>query len=376
VRQANPERMIADEHEFHRPLQAIRWELNNAPWWWLDWRALQLISVSLEQRKHALIDGFLPDVQWRAIYSEALRLEATGQMEPGRRKGTSHITDDDADLMNRSDKLYQWTMLDDNMAYCGDADERAPSIGKFDAPARDALVNALKEGGNQIHPAVTARLSRTDLREKAMVTIYRASTRGRYQQHVDSHDAKFRQLSTLLYFNEGWEQGDGGENRLYFEGAFNTAVRTDTAPLANRLLLFWSGDDCPHEVLHTKKDRYASTIWYADAGLLVDDMMVHPLGLNERLADDHMKVVGHLQTAFPVAPLTFAEAMMRAGVPLEQAQRLDAVHAFLAYDRRPPHWVAWDNARSALEGLDPRTQDLLEAASQRLRVHRPQQELQ
>jgi len=283
-------------------------------------------------------------------------------MEPGRRKGTSHLTDDEADLMNREDLPYKWTMLDDNIAYCGDADGRAPSVGSFDTPARDALVSALKAGGAHVRPAVAARLARVDLREKAMVTVYRASTRGRYQQHVDSHDAKFRRLSTLLYFNQDWQPGHGGENRLFAEGALNTEVKADTAPLANRLLVFWAEDDCPHEVLHTWRDRYASTVWYADADVLVGDMLVHPLGMRDRVASDHMKIVGHLQTAFPVAPLTFADAMLRAGVPAEEARRLHAVHSFLAYDRRPPHWMAWDDAKSALEGSDPRIQELLPGA--------------
>lgn len=358
VRPADPQRTLAVEREYHGPLQALRRELGSVPRWWLDQRALALISLCLECEKHAVVDGFLQEHEWRDIRAEAQHLDRRGQMEPGRRKGTSHLNEDEADLMNRDDRPFKWTMLDDNIAYCGDADGRAPSVGQFDTPARDALVNALKAGGDHVRSSVTARLARVDLREKAMVTVYRASTRGRYQQHVDSHDAKFRRLSTLLYFNDSWEQGDGGENRLFFEGALNTAVRADTAPVANRLLLFWADDDCPHEVLHTQKDRYASTVWYADADLLVGDMLVHPLGLPRQLAEDHMKIVGHLQTAFPVAPLSFAEAMVRAGVPLDEGRRLHAVHSLLAYERRLPYWVAWDNAKSALEGSDPRICEL------------------
>mmetsp|Transcript_72542 Transcript_72542/g.200050 ORF Transcript_72542/g.200050 Transcript_72542/m.200050 type:complete len:605 (-) Transcript_72542:353-2167(-) len=359
VRLPDPERLRAVKMKYQEPLQAVRQALDGSAQWWLDPRALALISSALEHEKYAVVDGFLQDHEWRAIRAEVLRIDLAGQMEPGRKKGTNHLTDDEADLMNRNDRPYRWTMLDDNIAYCGDADSRAPGIGRYDTPARDALVTALRAGGDHVRPAVSARLSRVDLREKSMVTVYRASTRGRYQQHVDSHDAKFRRLSTLLYFNEGWEPGHGGENRLFVEGALSTQVKADTAPLANRLLLFWAEEDCPHEVLHTLKDRYASTVWYADADFLVGDMLGNPFGMKDRLAEDHMKIVGHLQTAFPVAPLTFAGAMVRAGVPSEEAHRLHAIHAFLAYDRRPPHWVAWDDAKSALEGTDPRVKDLL-----------------
>lgn len=355
----DPEKLRRVRVEYQDALQAIRRDLHSSPRWWLDPRALALISLALEREKYVVVDGFLQDREWRAIRSEALGIDRSGQMEPGRRKGTSHLNEDEVDLMNRDDRPYKWTMLDDNIAYCGDSDARAPSVGRFDTPARDSLVTALREGGGHVRPAVSARLARVDLREKAMVTVYRASTRGRYQQHVDSHDAKFRRLSTLLYFNEGWEPGDGGENRLFEAGAYSTQVKADTAPLANRLLLFWAEDDCPHEVLHTWKDRYAATVWYADADLLVGDMLGHPLGMQERAAEDHMKIVGHLQTAFPVAPLSFADAMARARVPLEESRRLHAVHSFLAHDRRPPHWIAWDDAKSALEGSDPRIRELL-----------------
>uniref|UniRef100_A0A7S4RB46 Fe2OG dioxygenase domain-containing protein n=1 Tax=Alexandrium monilatum TaxID=311494 RepID=A0A7S4RB46_9DINO len=359
VRPPDPETLRSVVRCYQEPLQAIRRELQSAPRWWLDPRALALISLALEHQKYIVIDGFLQDPEWRAILSEARSINHAGQMEPGRKKGTSHLAVDEADLMNRDDRPYRWTMLDDNIAYCGDGDSRAPSVGRYDTPARDALVTALQAGGSGTRPAVAARLASVHLREKAMVTVYRASTRGRYQQHVDSHDAKFRRLSTLLYFNEGWEPGDGGENRLFEAGAYNTQVKADTAPLANRLLVFWAEEDCPHEVLHTWKDRYAATVWYADADLLVGDMLGHPLGMRDRLAEDHMKIVGHLQTAFPVAPLAFADVMLRAGVPREEGRRLHAIHSLLAYDRRPPHWVAWDDAKSALEGSDSRIHELL-----------------
>lgn len=359
VRAANLERVLAVEFEYAKALQDLRRELGGAPRWWLDPRALALISGSLERESYAVVDNFLQDHEWRAIKAQAMQINSAGQMEPGRKKGTSHNMGVEEDLMNRNDRPLKWTMLDDNIAYCGDGDPRAPGV-RVDSAARDALVTALRAGGAGVRPAVASRLARVDLREKAMVTLYRASSRGRYQQHVDSHDARFRRLSTLLYFNEGWEAGDGGENRLFTEGALSVQVKVDTAPTANRLLVFWAEDDCPHEVLHTQRDRYASTIWYADADGLVDDMTGDgPRGLTQRLAEDHMKVVGHLQSSFPVAPLRFVDAMLRAGLPGGEAQRLHAVHAFLAYDRRPPHWISWDDGKRALQGSDARISELL-----------------
>jgi len=39
-------------------------------------------------------------------------------------------------------------------------------------------------------------------------------------------------------------------------------------PLAGRLLLFWSDARCPHEVMPAHADRYAVSVWYADASAL------------------------------------------------------------------------------------------------------------
>lgn len=353
---------LALDRDYLQPLQGIRNELGSRVRWWLEPRALALISESLERQQFVLIDGFLPEAEWRQMAEEAKRLNRNGHYEPGRKKGTSHLTEDDADLMNRDDRPLKWTMLDDNIAYCGDRDGRMPSVGRFHMPAMDTLVSALK-GGASVCASTSSRLARVDLREKAMVTVYRESTRGRYQQHVDSHDAKYRRLSTLLYMNEDWQPEDGGENRMFTEGALSTQAKHDTAPLANRAILFWAGDECPHEVMPTWRDRYACTVWYADADVLVRDMLGEPAGMAERVASDHMKVVGHLQTAFPVAPLDFQDTMLRAGVPSEEARRLHAVHSFLAYDVRPPHWMAQDDAKSALQGNDPRIRDYLPAAA-------------
>ena len=38
----------------------------------------------------------------------------------------------------------------------------------------------------------------------------------------------------------------------------------DVAPLYNRLVLFWSDARVPHEVLPSRVDRYALSIWYED----------------------------------------------------------------------------------------------------------------
>ncbi|CAK0900003.1 unnamed protein product [Prorocentrum cordatum] len=95
-----------------------------------------------------------------------------------------------------------------------------------------------------------------------MVACYPGEARGRYLRHCDT--GRGAALTAILYLNRGWSAEDGGQLRLYEEGFHNTQVRADVAPLAGRLLLFWATEECPHEVLPARRDRFAMTIWCRD----------------------------------------------------------------------------------------------------------------
>lgn len=85
-----------------------------------------------------------------------------------------------------------------------------------------------------------------------------------YQKHLDQFKGRNnRQLSYVLYLNKGWQQGDGGELRVFRENG-----DIDVAPLANRLILFKSGV-VEHEVLTTQTGRMSLTGW----------MLNNPVGL-------------------------------------------------------------------------------------------------
>ena len=95
-----------------------------------------------------------------------------------------------------------------------------------------------------------------------MVTCYPPGSR--YTKHVDNGGvaSNGRRLTTLIYMNEGWSPGDGGELAVYVKGG-KKRVR-DVEPTAGRLVLFWSDDRVPHEVLTSMRDRYTVTIWFFD----------------------------------------------------------------------------------------------------------------
>ena len=50
----------------------------------------------------------------------------------------------------------------------------------------------------------------------------------------------------------------------YAYGRDGEKIKAEVAPVAGRVLLFWSDFRVPHEVLPTHKERFAITLWYFD----------------------------------------------------------------------------------------------------------------
>lgn len=68
-----------------------------------------------------------------------------------------------------------------------------------------------------------------------------------------------RVLSTVLYLNPDWQEGDGGELRLYDEE--DVQVLETIAPQFGKLVLFLS-EKFPHEVLVAKRKRHSIAGWF------------------------------------------------------------------------------------------------------------------
>ncbi|MDZ7757123.1 2OG-Fe(II) oxygenase [Rhodohalobacter sp.] len=77
-----------------------------------------------------------------------------------------------------------------------------------------------------------------------------------YDRHLDQFNERSnRQITVLIYLNENWKKGDGGELVIYKEDQ-----EIVVEPIAKRLLLFKS-DLIEHEVLRTDVPRYSLTGW-------------------------------------------------------------------------------------------------------------------
>lgn len=87
-----------------------------------------------------------------------------------------------------------------------------------------------------------------------------------YKKHVDAFRGNRKQgqsnrvLSTVLYLNDAWRLGDGGELLLYAEDDANKVIET-ILPECGRLVIFLS-EKFPHEVLPAKRERKSIAGWF------------------------------------------------------------------------------------------------------------------
>ena len=80
-----------------------------------------------------------------------------------------------------------------------------------------------------------------------------------YERHLDQfRENDHRRLSVICYLNPDWDEGDGGQLRLFLpEGPL------DIYPLAGRLVCFRSSE-LEHEVLPASRNRLSLTGWMLD----------------------------------------------------------------------------------------------------------------
>ncbi|MGY6631925.1 MAG: 2OG-Fe(II) oxygenase [Wenzhouxiangella sp.] len=83
---------------------------------------------------------------------------------------------------------------------------------------------------------------------------------GFYKRHYDSfRGAANRLVSVVVYLNDGWQPGDGGELAIYRENA--AEPEAVIAPIGGTLVVFLS-EEVPHEVLPTQRPRSSIAGWF------------------------------------------------------------------------------------------------------------------
>lgn len=84
-----------------------------------------------------------------------------------------------------------------------------------------------------------------------------------YARHLDRfHQDNRRVISMVLYLNEAWDAGDGGELRLYPGQGTETVT---ILPMGGTLVCFLS-ETVPHEVLPAQRLRLSLTGWFRRSG--------------------------------------------------------------------------------------------------------------
>ena len=87
-----------------------------------------------------------------------------------------------------------------------------------------------------------------------------------YKKHMDAFHGNRkpgqsnRVLSTVMYLNDSWQLGDGGELLLYAEADDNKIIET-LLPEFGRLVIFLS-EKFPHEVLPARRERKSIAGWF------------------------------------------------------------------------------------------------------------------
>lgn len=83
-----------------------------------------------------------------------------------------------------------------------------------------------------------------------------------YKAHLDRHaGTNDRVITTILYLNEGWQPGDGGELKLWTTAGDQAGVFVIIEPRMGTMVSFLAGDHW-HEVLPTLKSRMSITGWF------------------------------------------------------------------------------------------------------------------
>lgn len=188
---------------------------------WLMW------MDRLAEDDYVIVDDFISDEMYREIMDFFHQKEASDDLK---KAGIGAQADFQVKAEIRGDFIY-W--LDEN---------RDTELSPF-LELMDDLTQSLKRfcylslSGREFH-------------------IAKYPTGSFYHRHLDQFQERSnRQITVLIYLNENWQKGNGGELVIYKDGQ-----EILVEPIAKRLLLFKS-DIIEHEVLTTNVPRYSLTGW-------------------------------------------------------------------------------------------------------------------
>eukprot|EP00439_Symbiodinium_sp_Y106_P034700 s4847_g4.t1 len=219
--------------------------------WWRRAEAFRLAAASLQKEHIAVLDEFLPEEMCHALFLGTLASRDQGEMVRGATGAAGKAL---AKGVEELQKVLNEPSRGDVVKFSDDGN--MPGCSGF-LEALDALVEGL-----QGCPAVANRLQHVDWANGAMFAIYPGDS-SRYIKHVDnSLGTDGRRLTAVLYLNKDWKPEHGGCLRVFEPTMQSCQVKRDIEPVWNRLVVFWSTQEVPHEVLSSFKDRMAVSVWF------------------------------------------------------------------------------------------------------------------
>jgi len=241
--------------------------LGKAEWWWIFEDSLQVLGSKLQRDNFAVVDNFLGPEKATGLHQELVNAYRAGRLpetqhemvgcprlEPGALAGGTtgenltyrmkSVRGDYVAWFNGKEAGCHWKIL-------------------------PVYLQRLDTFVNELSAVVKELEGTTAFRSNAMCTCYPGKG-AHYVRHCDNTAStkNGRKLTALFYANPSWVQGDGGELRLFktkHEGevvAFKH-VR-DVEPIMDRMVVFFSDERVPHEVLPSNATRFAVTVWYFD----------------------------------------------------------------------------------------------------------------
>ena len=294
-------------------------------WWWCLESSLVVISKQLKidykdgLGGHVVIDNFLSEdlcskISKEVKYAHKLGLLSTpGALGGGQDGKSSFIVDEKI----RGDSL-GWldctSLPNDDALSCYFEDENQKVKDELPVLEKSKMIINDKSDSFQVKSGKSERLDEkrwegltgltqrmetlvaelgnfvTDLkgcktRSRAMVTHYPKDSF--YSRHIDNANRNGRRLTCIYYANEEPNDKDiGGKLRLYKANLLKTDnsmvndekssgkhiktiwkdIRADIESRRNRLVIFYSDERTPHEVLpvNSEQGRYAITTWFFD----------------------------------------------------------------------------------------------------------------
>eukprot|EP00913_Durusdinium_trenchii_P027254 g25569.t1 len=278
------------------PLQRARQNAQaSVPRWWSSPESLRLCATALKEENFAVLDGFLPEEVCQALAEGAKRSRPS--MVRGATGAAARVSPGQ-DLAKAGPLAFEglpggcpmWEVFPRKQMLC-----------------KSELM------------CVRHRLSCVDWANSAMFAIYPGGA-SRYIKHVDNTlGTDGRRLTAVLYLNRDWCEQDGGCLRIFEPTMQSCQVKRDIEPLWNRLVVFWSTQEVPHEVLSSYKDH----VWFIDGAESLRSR--EPF---ERLFSPKLRCLGDRRQCLLKAAKNEDERAVLAALPLE------ATHGFSEAERR------------------------------------------